>query len=322
MTFKNKTGIFYRISICAVLVMGNTLLAQEKESEINIEESAAVFLEEYSDAFQEHFFEGLKQKGIENYDKAINHFLKCKGIDGESAVVSHELAKAYLLDKQYVNAQNYALEALNSQPENMWYLNTLVSALQRQGSNIGAVRKKLPYDNLQLRENLSRIYYNQKNYRGALAVLEEVERTDKVQDLYSKIEDSLKKQEAEKTTVSYSVSNTISRGSDNRDTGVQSYKSRLKGLIRIKANGVIKQVSKEAIEQYPLQPFFYYTQGLALNQTKNYRAAIEILEASLDYLLDDISLSNKIYKEMANAYTGLNQTSRANMYLRKIKPGF
>ena len=316
MSFKNKIGILYRISIYAVLVMSNTVLAQE--TEINIEESAAVFLEEYSDDFQEHFFEGLKQKGIENYDKAIHHFLKCRRIDPESNVVTHELAKGYLLDKQYVNAQNYALEALNSQPENLWYLHTLISALQRQGSDIGSIRKKLPYDNLQLRENLCDIYNDQKNYKAALAVLQGLERTNEIQGLYAQIEESIKKQEARKKTFSYSVSNVP----ENRDTTMQSYKTRLNGLMRIKAYPLMNQIAKEAIEQYPLQTYFYYAQGLALNQTKNYKGAFDILEMSLDYLLDDISLSNKIYKEMANACTGLNQTSRANMYLRKIKPGF
>ncbi|WP_291871365.1 hypothetical protein [Maribacter sp.] len=297
-----------------------SVLAQEDK--IHIEESAAVFLEEYSDEFQEQFFEGLKQKGIENYDKAIKHFLKCKAIDLKNNVVSHELAKVYLLNKEYINAQNYALEALNSEPENLWYLYTLVNAMQIQGGNLGSLTKSLPYANVQLRENLSKIYYTQKNYRGALAVLEEINKSEKLQGLYAKIEEALKKQEAEKTSFSYAASNTVSNTRTKTDNGMQAYKARLKGLISIKAYGIIKQVAKEAIEQYPLQPYFYYTQAHALNQTKRYKEAIAILEVSLDYLVDDIALANKIYKELANGYTGLNQTSRANMYLRKIKPGF
>ena len=50
--------------------------------------------------------------------------------------------------------------------------------------------------------------------------------------------------------------------------------------------------------------------------------AVEVLEAALDYVLDDVSLSNKIYTILADAYTALNNTSKANTYLRKIKPGF
>ncbi|WP_298485284.1 hypothetical protein [uncultured Maribacter sp.] len=303
-----------------LLLGNNTAIAQEDK--IDIEESAAVFLEAYSDDFQEEFFEGLKQKGIENYDKAINHFLKCKSKEPNNTVVSHELAKVYLLDKQYINAKNYALEALNNEPENMWYLNTLVKALQLQGNSLNNITKEVPYSNLKLRENLSYIYYKQTNYKEALTVLEELKRTDKTQVLYSKIKDALKKQESEITTVSYSTSNTITKTSNNRDNAPQSYKTRLQGLIRIEAYALVKQISKEALEQYPLQPYFYYAQGLALNQNKKYREALTTLEASLDYLIEDISLANKIYKEMANAYTGLHQTSRANMYLRKIKPGF
>ena len=35
-------------------------------------------LGDVSDGFQTAFFEAIKQKGIENYDKAINLLVKCK----------------------------------------------------------------------------------------------------------------------------------------------------------------------------------------------------------------------------------------------------
>ncbi len=305
---------------CLILLNINISFAQENT--ITQQESADLFLEAYSDDFQEEFFEGLKQKGIENYDKAINHFLKCKAKEPKNSVVSHELAKVYLLDKQYTNAQNYALEALNTEPDNIWYLQTLVNSLQKQGSTINTIRKELPYNNLQLRENLSRIYFKQENFNDALTVLEDLKRTDTTEVLYKKIKEALQKQKAETKTVSYTTSYSTSTISNPKNNAVQSYKSRLQGLIRIKAYALVNQISEEALEQYPLQPYFYYTHGLALNNSKKYREAIATLEVSLDYLIDDISLANKIYKEMANAYTGLNQISSANMYLRKIKPGF
>jgi hypothetical protein len=58
--------------ITGMLLIHGTLFAQDEE------ESAAVSLEAYTDEFQEHFFEALKQKGIENYDKAINELLVCR----------------------------------------------------------------------------------------------------------------------------------------------------------------------------------------------------------------------------------------------------
>ena len=94
----------------------NTGYAQEEQ------ESAEVYLEEYTDEFQENFFEALKQKGIQNYDRAIDLFLKCKQLEPNNSVVDYELGKAYLLDKKYVQAQDYAIEALLSEPTDFWYL--------------------------------------------------------------------------------------------------------------------------------------------------------------------------------------------------------
>ena len=84
----------------------------------------------------------------------------------------------------------------------------------------------------------------------------------------------------------------------------------------------MEQLADEALESYPLQPFFYYAKGYALNRKSKHKEAVEVLEASLDYLLDDIALANKIYSELADAYTALNNISKANMYLSKVKPGF
>jgi len=71
-----------------------------------------------------------------------------------------------------------------------------------------------------------------------------------------------------------------------------------------------------------LQPFFYYAHGLALHKNNKNREAVTVLESALDYLFDDISLANKIYKTLGDAYTKLNNNAKANLYFNKIKPGF
>ncbi|MEP1982646.1 MAG: hypothetical protein ABJJ07_03210 [Maribacter dokdonensis] len=73
------------------------------------------------------------------------------------------------------------------------------------------------------------------------------------------------------------------------------------------------------MESFPSQPYFYYANGAALNSIQKHKDAIEILEGALDYLIDDIPLENAIYKELVKAYTATNNTSKANMYLSKIK---
>ncbi len=300
-----------------VLLSCEALMSQEADPDLEVEESAAVFLEEYSDAFQEHFFEALKQKGIENYDKAINSLLKCKELDPGNRVVDHELAKVYVKDKQYNAAESYALEALTSAPENPWYLETMVSVSQKQGAPLQDLKTRIPYDNDRLKENLALIYYRQTNYNNALAILKETKKTAFSDDLTAKINELLSK----RTVTSRSVGFTNTQ--DRSEAGsADQYKTRIKGLITANSLPLLQQLSEEALERYPSQPYFYFANGYALNKKAKHREAISILEAALDYMIDDISLSNKIYKELSDAYTALHNPVKANMYLRKIKPGF
>ncbi len=301
------------------LLMLKSFHAQEKEPEINIEESAEVFLEEYSDDFEEAFFEALKQKGIENYDRAINLFLECKRLDADNIVVDHELAKAYLSNKNYNLARDYGVAALISEPENSWYLNTLVEALEKQGSSIEDLEMGIFSDNLKLQENLALIYYKREKYEDALAVLKNLKKTNFLDDLSSTIYDSIEKRDknSQKTSFTATVTNT-SEGTSS----VNGYKGRIDGLIRTNNHMILKQVAAEAVESFPSQPYFYYAQGYAFNKTGKHRDAIEVLEASLDYLVGDISLANKIYTELSEAYNGINNSVKANMYLRKVKAGF
>ncbi|MEP3208424.1 MAG: hypothetical protein ABJN95_04495 [Maribacter sp.] len=309
---------------CVLLLIGILLLpwgsyAQEKDPEIDIEDSAEVFLEAYSDDFEEAFFEALKQKGIENYDRAINLLLECKRLDAENIVVDHELAKAYFANKNYNLARDYGVAALSAEPENLWYLNTLVSILEKQGSTLEALEMGMLSDNLQLQENLALIYYKKEQYEAALTILKKLKKTNFLDHLASKINDSIKKRDENRQKVSFSA--TVTNSSPATST-VVGYQGRIQGLIRTNNYMILKQVAAEALENFPSQPYFYYAQGYAFNKTGKYRDAIEVLEASLDYLVGDIALSNKIYEALAEAYNGINNSVKANMYLRKVKPGF
>lgn len=292
-----------------ILIFWQIGYAQEEE------ESAAVFLEDYTDEFQEAFFEALKQKGIENYDKAINLFLKCKNLDDSYKVIDFELAKCYLLNKQYILAQQYGIEALNSEPENLWYLNTLVDIMDKQGNDLEMIQDQIIFDNDVLQENLAVVYFQRKNYQKALKVLKEMKNTSFKATLSRKIKDSLdqinnKKEIKQIPTV------------QNKDIDpLKNYKSTIKELIQNKNYSSLITKADEALEQFPSQPYFYYAKGLALNRSGNQIEAISELEVALDFLIDDIQLGNNIYKELANAHTFLGNTSKANMYLSKIKSG-
>jgi len=279
------------------------------------EDSAEVFLEQYSDDFQENFFEALKQKGIENYDKAINLLLKCKQIEADNSVIDHELAKAYLLDKKYISAQEYSITSINAEPENLWYLYTLVNILKKQGNTIDVVKTEIPYKNNKLQENLALVYYKNKNYTKALNILKSIKKTSFTQDLMIKIEDSLEQIRVANRIV---VSPNVVKAKENP---LDAYKSNIEVLLSKNDFIRLEEITTTAIESFPSQPYFYYANGLALNKNTKYKQAIYVLEEALNYMLDNKDLTHKIYQELANAHTALGNTSKANTYLSKIKSG-
>lgn len=279
-----------------------------------IEESAEVFLEAYTDEFQEHFFEGLKQQGIENYDRAIEAFLKCKDLDPSNPVVDHELAKSYALDKKAVRASEYALAAIISEPDNRWYLNTYIQLALKQGYQLGQIKTVIPYDNIALKTNLAHILFLEKRYEEALEVLGELQENQFVSQLRAKATDSL------------SEKNRGRAKEPKPEEVVQSnpldeLRIKMNDLVDTKQFGGLEQLALSATESYPSQPDFYYYHGLALRNLKEYQRAVRSLETALDYLLDDRELANNIYRQLAGTYMDMGNSSKANTYLSKIKTG-
>ena len=309
-----KNTIFYSRFIIILLL--TPLVSNAQEDKLDIEESAEVFLEEYTDEFQEKFFEALKQKSIQNYDRSINLLLECKLLQADDNAVNHELAKTYFLDKEYVLAQEYAIEALVIEPTNYWHLDTLMSILEKQSNSIETVESTVPYSNNKLQENLASIYFKRKKYKEALKVLNKLPASNFKEQLTLKIGDfsnEKKKQEDQQPS--------IVETEENKST-TKEIELNIKNQIKLEQYRDVEIAAREATETYPLQPFYYYAYGLALYKNNKNKQAIDVLESSLDYLFDDIPLANKIYKVLSDAYTKANNTTKANQYLTKIKPGF
>ncbi|MGB5609052.1 tetratricopeptide repeat protein [Eudoraea sp.] len=304
MNFRLKWVIY----ILGIFIFSQLSYAQE-------EESAEVFLEDYTDEFQEAFFEALKQKGIENYDKAVNLFLKCKKLDSTNNVVDFELAKSYLANKQYILAEQSGIDALKSEPENFWYLNTVVDIMQKQGRPIAMIEEQISFDNNKLKENLALIYYQKKNYQESSNILKELKDSSFKEALALKIKDSLDRpQNVDEIKPVPPVQNT-------NLNPLLKYKEEIGELILNKNYSSLIIKADEALEEFPSQPYFYFAKGMGLNRSGKQKEATEVLETALDFLIDDIELGNNIYKELANVYTFLGNSSKANMYLSKIKSG-
>ncbi len=302
-----KPNYYIMSIVLALLLLSHFGQAQE-------EESAAVSLEEYTDDFQELFFEALKQKGIENYTKAINALLKCKGLQPDNTVIDHELAKAYLLNNQLVLAEEYAIEAIQGESDNLWVLNTLVKIRQRQGSTLEGIKDRIPYKNVLLKQNLALIYVKEEAYENALSVLKEMGSSPFSENLRLRIQDSLAQKSEQKEK-------PIETTEPIEENPLLQFTQELNNALAGKDFEALNLKSEQAIENYPSQPYFYYVKGMALNKLSQPREAISYLEMGLDYLLEGDDLATKFYNELAFAYTAIGDTKKANMYLSKVKNG-
>lgn len=277
------------------------------------EESAELFLEEYTDEFQSLFFEALKQKGIQNYDRAAEKLLECKNLQPDNVVIDYELARTYYLDKEYNLAQGYAVIALEREPENYWYLEHFISILDKQGNTIDAFADRISLSNNTLKENLAKIYFQKRKYDEALKQLDKLPKTVPNTSLRQKIEDSVQKRNIKKSSVTES--------SPVSENPVDVYKNRLDELILKADYNALKLVAKEAMDDYPLQPFFQYGYGLALTKTNQKQEGIEVLEASLDFIIEDRALKNRVFRALSETFASMGNEKKANEYANKIERG-
>lgn len=142
-----------------------------------------------NDDFQNAFFESLKQKAIENYDKAIESLEKCLKLEPNNSVVLHELGKNYLYLKDYKSAYNSFEKAAAIDPKNKWFLHGMYDVCyQTQDFNQAIVIvEKLTKIDAGYKEDLISLYMKTLQFDKALVLIndlnENVGKSEK-RDLY------------------------------------------------------------------------------------------------------------------------------------------
>lgn len=129
------------------------------------------------DEFQEYFFEALKQKGIENYDKAIDALHKCLNLDSKKPVIYFELGKNYNKLKNFGAAEDNLKKAISMQPDNEWFLDELYDVYYQQDDINNAIKtiKQLVKYHPDYKEDLAALYFREKRYKQALELLDELD---------------------------------------------------------------------------------------------------------------------------------------------------
>lgn len=142
-------------------------------------------LGDVSDEFQEAFFEALKQKGIENYERAITSLNECIAMEPERSILYFERGKNYEFLKKYDLAEDDFLKTLEFTPNSEPVLEALYEVYYKnrdyeKAENI--VKKLIPFD-IQYKEDLARIYVATKRYDESLLLLDELD-SEKGGDIY------------------------------------------------------------------------------------------------------------------------------------------
>ncbi len=132
-----------------------------------------------TDDFQNSYFEALKQKSIENFDKAVTALEKCAEIQKENPAVYNELGKSYLKLKKYDIAYSSFQKAHDLDPKNRWYLDGMYEvcyAKQDWQQAIVLVQQLVAFE-ASYQEDLVSLYMNTLQYDKALALINQLNET-------------------------------------------------------------------------------------------------------------------------------------------------
>lgn len=408
-----------------------------------------------NDVFQEYFYESLKHKAIENYDKAIIALEKCMKLQPENATIHFELGKNYLALKDYKNAYTAFEKATQIDSSNKWFwvgIYDVDYATKDYNNAINTLQKLIALDP-KFKEDLTSVYMSMGQFDKALELINELNETvgksekresyklqilsqGKYQNaeitnlveqikkypkeesnyislihLYSKnnevdkVMETARKLEAEIPTSEWAQVSLFKSYLENKE-GAKAVKAmnmvfastkvdakikhRILNEFLIFTNtnpafapdlekaiayfdndpevNVAKEIGKfyhnkkqwdkailyyekatgksaatdietnilllqaytevrkydllikkgtEMVEVFPTQPQFYLYAGLGYNQLKQYKKAKELLEMGLDYVVEDATLEANFYIQLGEAYHGLGDTKKKELYFSK-----
>ncbi len=160
-----------------IFFLGLFICPQTNNAQVDFNKKPDDDLGNVDDKFQELFYEALKQKGIENYDRSVEALLKCIEIDDSAPVLYFELGKNYNKLKNFGEAEDALKKAIKIEPDNEWFLDELYGFYAQQNDYDKAIKtvKQLVKYHPDYKEDLASLYVRTKNYNDALKILDELD---------------------------------------------------------------------------------------------------------------------------------------------------
>jgi tetratricopeptide (TPR) repeat protein len=147
-------------------------LFQISFGQINPEEVATA-----ENEFETNFFDALKEKAIENYDKAIIALQKCLLKEPANPEIHYQLGVNYLAQKKYIEAENAFQKAVDLEPKQRWYWNGLYDVHYQTKAfekAIVIVEKLVTFD-ANMKEDLVSLYMTTQKFDKAKTVIDDIE---------------------------------------------------------------------------------------------------------------------------------------------------
>ncbi|MGV9002495.1 tetratricopeptide repeat protein [Flavobacterium sp.] len=404
--------------------------------------------------FENNFFESLKQKGIENYDKAIESLDKCLVLEPANAAVLFELGKNYLAQKKYLTAYSYFEQVTQMDPKNRWawvgmydvcydtqdynkaipiveklvafkdsykedlvslYMNTqqfdkALELINNLNETAGKSEKRELYkadilkdakyqsaEKFNLIDQIKKYPKEEANYIALIYMYSQSNQEEKALEIAQKLEREiptsdwaqvslfkfhLNNNEGEKavkamnivlsskkidskikhrmlneflifttansqfepdldTAIAYfnddknvdvakeigkfyfaksewsKAKKYLEQQIKNHSDDIESQKLLLQTYIELQDFNAVAKKADDLIQFYPTQPDLYYFYGLAQNQLENFKKAKDVLEAGLDFVIDDSSLEINFYLQLSEAFQGLGDLKKKESYFIK-----
>jgi len=161
-----KKITIYCLLLFGILLVPNIVLAQNEPNDVVT----------IDDGFEDFFYEAIKQKSIENYDKAIQALEKGKAIEPENPIVYFELGKNYLAQKKYKEAYDNFEKAAKMDPKNRWAWVGMYDVCYdtRDYNQAIVIVEKLIEFKEDYKEDLTSLYMNTQQFDKALELINEL----------------------------------------------------------------------------------------------------------------------------------------------------
>lgn len=150
------------------LLVSNVNWAQENPDDIAVVDNE----------IENNFYDALRERAIENYDKAIIALEKCIAKKPDDAAIHYELGKNFLDLKKYAEAEQSFQKAVDLNSKERWYWNGLydVYYITKDFQKSIPIVQKLTEFDPNMKEDLVSLYVYTNQNEKALALIQEMEK--------------------------------------------------------------------------------------------------------------------------------------------------